>query len=370
VPLIRVVATSHVSPVRYQGAVFAFCLLNLLFFLTVQPYQQLGGELLANGDFSQGLERWSLKGEPERISHKAGVLTIHHTEKHSDVLAQCWRAEMLPQPLLLSAEGRCQAVVRGLKSWHEARIDLVAYDAKGEGLYDIRTQLFKLEGDRSWQRAQALFDLPEASQRVCLEISLYDAPGVFQVRQLSLTPGMVSLTYRTGRWLLLAGWLVLILWLIPPFYRYYRQSRLVGWMLVAGMLLLAGVLMPHETRMQIEALTIRSLTGLGVPLTASSPGTIESVWSLWPTEWNLSKYSHLVGFAFLTALFTADRGVGLGVRISTLLLLAVVTEILQYFVPLRTPRLSDLVVDALGIAIGMGLALGAMCFRQRLAPDR
>jgi VanZ family protein len=62
----------------------------------------------------------------------------------------------------------------------------------------------------------------------------------------------------------------------------------------------------------------------------------------------------------LGLLLCFDRALSVGKGVSTLLLLALTSEILQFFVPLRTPRVSDLVVDALGIALGMGLARLAM----------
>jgi hypothetical protein len=350
--------------------VLAFCLLNLIFFITVQPYCRLGDELLMNRDFSQGLQHWNLQGEVERVSHGGGVLTIDHPAKSSDTLAQCWRAEELPQPLLLSAEGRCQGVVQGPQAWHEARVDLVGYDAKGEGLYQTRTRLFGLQGDHAWRKVEALFELPQASQRVCLEISLFAAPGRFQVRQLSLTPGGVSESYGAGWWLLLAGWLVLTAWLLPPLYRYFRESPLGGWLLLAGALLMAGTLMPHELRQQLEEAILWCMALFDLPLMAASQDSVENAWMLWPQVWDLSKYSHLLGFALLASLLAVGRDTGLNRRTLALLPLAVATEILQYFVPLRTPRLSDLVVDLLGILLGVCLVSLLRWIRSRLLAGR
>jgi hypothetical protein len=344
--------------------VLAFCLLNLLFFTMVQPYRPLGDELLVNQDFSQNLIAWRVDGDVGALSHDKGVVTINHSSASSTTLAQCWPKSLLPQPLLLSAEGRSEHVVRGSKNWHEARIDLVGYDAQGRGQYQVHTRLLNLAGDRSWQAAQALFRLPSTAQRVCLEISLYAASGRFQVRHLSLTQGIESTPFGIGRLMLLTGWLLLALFLGRRLYRHYRGRMLGRWLLLAALLLLAGVLMPHELRQQMEEGILSLLTGLGLSLSQADRLCDSSVWALCAERWSLSKLAHLLGFILLALLLSADRAITLGSRLKALLLLAMVSETLQFFVPLRMPRLNDLVVDILGIVIGMVLATLALRIRQ------
>ncbi len=354
----------------YFGVVLFYCLINLLFFLTSQPYRSLGNELLTNGDFSEDFAGWSVQGESSRLSLQSSVLTIDHPVAASTTLAQCWPAETLPQPLLLSAEGRSDGVVHGSKPWHQARIDLVGYDVHDRGQYQVRTRLLSLEGDRPWQAAKALFRLPAVAQRVCLEISLYTAPGRFQARHLSLTQGVESTPHRIGRWLLLAGWAVMAIWLVRPLYRHYRHHAPGRWLLLVGLLILVGVLLPHELRQQLEEGIVRVLAVSGLRIAPAETLFTQSGWALWPAQWDLSKLSHLFGFALLAALLVVDRSVGLGRRVAMLLLLAVTTETLQFFVPLRTPRLSDLVVDSLGIAIGLGLSAPIVWLVYRFSTRR
>jgi VanZ family protein len=57
--------------------------------------------------------------------------------------------------------------------------------------------------------------------------------------------------------------------------------------------------------------------------------------------------------------------------LSALLLLAVATELMQFFVPLRTPRLSDVIVDSSGVSLGLLLSLAfSMLFRRQAAKQR
>lgn len=345
--------SGRVSAVVYQYVVLAYCLINILFFLSVPPHTRVGAELVANGDFSQGVRGWQLEGRRESVSLNAGVLTLSHPEQDSTVLSQCWDPQALPWPLLLSAEGMSRGVVRGEKSWHESRIDLVGYDDNGEGNYQLRTRLFALEGDQPWVVKSELFQMPADSQRVCLEIAHYSVPGVFLVRHLSLTQGEDKLAFQLGRWLLMAGWLVLAVVLAGPLNRYFKTLRYRRSLMLLGMLVLMGVLIPNDLRQQIEDALLRLLAAAGLPLEATSQNTYQSVWTFWPANWGLSKYAHLLGFALLGGILAGDRQSRLSLRVSALLLLALVTEVVQFFVPMRTPRLSDLVIDAMGILGGM-----------------
>ncbi len=348
-------------------AVLVYCLINLLFFLATRPYTPQGAELLRNAAFGDGLRDWRIEGSAQGVASAHGVLTIDHATALSTTLAQCWPAHALPQPLILSAEARSEAVVRGVKPWHEARIDLVGYDAGGQGIYRTHTRLLGLDGSRPWQSASALFRLPSEAQRICAEISLYAATGRFQVRRLSLTPGIESPLHTTGRWLLLAGWLLLALRLAGPLYRYLREYARGPWLLLVGALLLGGILMPYALRQQLEGWIVQGLSHIGLPMSVDEALGSDSVWALWPSHWDLSKFSHLAGFTLLAALFATDRRASRWRVVSWLWLLAVTTEILQFFVPLRTPRLSDVVVDCLGIAIGVALGASLAWLSRRRA---
>lgn len=348
---------------RRLAAVVVYCLLNLLFFTTSQAYRASGAELLKNGDFGLGDQGWRLQGEAAGVSFEGGVLSIEHAAATSTTLSQCLPTASLAQPLLLTGAARSRGVVRGDKSWHRARIDLVGYDADGAGLYGVPTRLLSLEGDRPWRKARAHFRLPTQAQRVCLEISLYHAAGRFQVKQLSLTQGVKSTSHRIGRLLLLTGWAGLALWLLPPLYRRYREQPLGRWLLLVTALILVGVLLPQALRQPLESGIWQVLEAIGWPLTPVDTPAMEEGWSLWPAAWDISKFSHLLGFFLLATLLAAQRATDLGRRLGLLLSLALVSETLQFFVPMRTPRLSDLVVD--GAGIGIGLALGALWFRLR-----
>ena len=336
--------------------VLIYCLVNLLFFLNLERYRPVGEELLRNGDFSGGVQGWMVDGARQGLSFDNGTLSIDHPQSASTTLSQCWPMSRLPQLLLLSAESRSLAVVHGAKPWHQARIDLVGYDAQGRGLYQVRTRLIGLQGDRPWRAVQGLFRLPAEAQRACVEISLYAASGRFQVRHLSLFRGVEYLPHRIGRLSLMAGWALLAFWFAYRTLQHYRDRAQGRWLVAAALLLLAGILLPYEWKQTLEGGIASVLAQIGLTLPAGDGLATESNWDLWPRAWDLSKYSHLLGFALLSLLLFADRSLPWMRHAATLILLAAATEIGQFFVPLRTPRLSDMAVDLLGIAIGLGVS--------------
>jgi len=83
------------------------------------------------------------------------------------------------------------------------------------------------------------------------------------------------------------------------------------------------------------------------------------------------KLNHAAAFAALSLSgcfgFPGSRRAVLGVTLA-LLGLGGLIEILQLFVPGRSSEWGDLAADALGIALGTALALGALKVAQRVAP--
>lgn len=343
---------------RYHWIVLVVCLVNLVFFLWLRPFTASGVQLLDNADFVRGLSGWTLNGDGSLLETGAGKLAIDHHATHSSTeVSQCRSADSLPETLILSAEVMSQAVVPGVKPWHEARIDLVGYDSQGEGDYQVKTRLVSLSGDRSWRSYSGIFHKHTSAQTLCVEVSLYAASGRFAVTHLSLYRGVENPSYLFGSRLLLSGWVLLGLWLAKALFDYYRQRVQGRYLLLLLPLLLTGILMPHETRLMIEQQLLPLLSHIGIHLESSEGFSTPGGWALWPQQWDLSKISHLIGFMLMGVILFSEQGVSLGRCFAGLLLLAVATELMQFFVPERTPRLSDVIVDGFGSCLGF--AVGA-----------
>lgn len=102
--------------------------------------------------------------------------------------------------------------------------------------------------------------------------------------------------------------------------------------------------------------------GLGVSLPAETiQGFLEPanrILRTWQSPLAAGKYGHLFCFAMLTLFALAIRrklAVSAKELISFILLLAVATEGFQLFLPGRTTKIFDLVLDLLGALIGFGI---------------
>ena len=343
---------------RLHWIALVFCLINLVFFNTVASYSRQGGQLLRNADFARGLDGWRVEGPKGTLQIVDGTLKIdHQTIRQSTALSQCLPAGSLPERVELSADAGSRAVVRGEAPWHDAHVDLVGYNARGAPDYRGETRLFSLDGDRAWNSYQAVFQKPAAATLVCLRVSLFAAPGAFEVKRLSLYGVADNPLYLMGSRTLLLGWALLGLWLVSTLFRNYRFRPQGRYLLLLLPLLLGGILMPQAARLSIEHHLLPLLSLLGLHFEAVKTLAEPGHWALWPTHWDLSKFAHLTGFALLSIVLFSDRRVSVTRGYSALLLLAVATELMQFFVPERTPRLSDVIVDAAGAGLGLVLIL-------------
>jgi hypothetical protein len=344
--------------------VLFFCAVNLFFFAFVQPYRGFGPELLYNQDFSRGLLGWEFDGASRKAVIDQDVITIDHADKKlSTTLLQCSPKELFPKQLILSAESMSHGVKKGEVSWHEARIDLVDYDIQDVGVYG-KTLLIAMQGDTGWVSSQRLFTVNPSAHKRCVEISLYSSPGQFKVRNLSLKEGERVEAYGWGRNSLIIGWVLLGLCIGRHLYRHYRYRVQGRYLLFLLPLVIGGILMPIELKLLLEKQVILLLSYVGFHL--SSPDLLQDrgLWDLWPAVWDLSKISHLVGFLLISLVLFSEKRANVGFLLLGLLLLALSSELLQFFVPERTPRLSDLTVDTLGVLSGWLLLLVVRGIRQ------
>jgi VanZ family protein len=350
---------------RFYWLILAFCILTLFFFYKVPQFEKAGPELLKNGDFSQGVEGWELDGSISFVEIDQASLVIDHgNQRHSTTLLQCWLVQALPRQLILSAESSSHNLKMGDAFWHLGRIDLVGYDAHGEGIYR-NTRLISMQGEKDWVFTERDFDLPASAVRRCVEISLYSASGQFHVRQLSLKRAEPVAAYKWGRTILLTAWFLLGLRFVGDLFKYYRWRVQGRYLLFLLPLLMGGILMPNDIRMTIENQIFSFWAYLGFqPIDTTLHGDT-GVWDLWPKHWDLSKISHLLGFMLLSLVLLSEKERDQGFLIFGLLLLALTTECLQCFVPERTPRLSDIMVDSLGILLGWLLLLTVWGVRQK-----
>ncbi|MBL3590186.1 MAG: VanZ family protein [gamma proteobacterium endosymbiont of Lamellibrachia anaximandri] len=343
--------------------------LTLLFFTSISPVKPVGPELLINPLFEQGLEGWRLGSGKSEVSKPAAVaelLVDNAPGSESSSVIQKLDAQGLPKQLLLQGEVRTSGVGSGRRSWHEARVELIAYDSFGQGFYHIPYILAGLIGDNEWRGYSLLVTVPEEAVELRLEIGLYHVPGRIWVRGVALHQAEPQTLFSAGKLLLALLWLVAALWTLRLLLQYYWSTP-QGWMIALLLLLIvAGILQPQEVKQAIEVQIQQLGQWLGIHLEISRYHHGFDPLAFWPVSWDISKLGHLLGFFLLSAGLFLDSKTRLPSVLIGLLLLAVSTEVVQFFVPGRTPRLSDVVVDMLGVLAGWLSARSIMAVQTRL----
>jgi hypothetical protein len=357
---------------RFHWAVLIFSLLNLAFFTSIQSHLTVGDQLIENAGFTRKLASWKIAGDKRSVTVHEGTLRIDHPGvKTSTMVSQCHPAEAFPDTLMLSVEAMSRAVVRGFKPWHEAQVSLVGKNVRGEGIYQVKSRLLGMDGNQKWRTFSGVFHKSASADEVCVVVALYFSSGSFDVRQLALYRAVDNPLYLFGFYFLLLGWIVIGVWLARALFEHYSVRPQGRYLLLLLPLLLGGILMPETVRQTIEQRLLPLFSGFGLHLKSVEAVGSQDHWALWPAHWDLSKLSHLTGFMLLALILFSERGISISRGISALLLLAVATELMQFFVPLRTPRLSDVIVDSSGAGLGLLLSLVVgMWFWRRTVKQR
>jgi VanZ family protein len=357
---------SYDGPYKHYLLALILCLASYLFFNLVTPYVSMGEQLLVNADFSQDSKGWKTWGNNPTLQAKEGTATLTHlVTGASSVISQCHERDALPDVVSAGIEARTQGLVLGEKSSHEARVGMVWRDFDGNINYRLSNAVVRLREDQSWRHYHATMLLPSRVEHICFRISLNGSQGVFQIRNPSLYQIQPTQSYRVGWWLFLLTWLGFGLWWLVLLGRYYwprpQKNYLVAILLVA----IGGILMSNEMK---ESLLIMIYSWLN-----NQPwldvGILNSSLSQWiPTSsyhyWDLSKTAHLVVFFLLSCVVFSQRSVPTRWLLSGLVVMAICSEVVQYFSSGRTPRVKDLIVDTTGILLGLWLMRSYYWVRQ------
>jgi hypothetical protein len=340
--------------------------LNYLFFTTMDGYVVDGEQLLDNLDFSDELSGWLVGGSRDRIQASKGIVTIHHEVRtKSNSLSQCWDREMFPDQILLRLTTATTDLVPGEKPWHQARAGLIGYLPNGKKNYRLSSGLVALYQDEPWKAYEQGFSVDDAFERVCMTIGLQGSKGVFQFKDPALYPARVPTEYSLIKSLLLAIWLFACsYWLSLLVKHYYRKTQMV-YLSIMLVVITVGILMSAELKSEVTNwlssyappfITVAIINDMGISL--------QFLGDLLPQRWDASKFGHLLGFFLMSATLFSEKEKSAWLLLPGLVLLALVSEILQHYVPGREPSISDAMVDLVGIIAGWWLVRGYYKLRQ------
>lgn len=321
------------------------------FFLTFERYRTNGPELLADPEFRQGLAQWKRhgRGTVEITGSGAIRIKVRSGEKNA-AISQTLDSTGFDL-LRLSGELRTRNIQVGQQRWQQAR--LVLQSARLGGERNGVEPVVYLSGSNTWQRYHKVVTLPEYSATMNVRAQVLGATGDLEVRSLSLRP-VVEQTgfplYRNigiGMWILLA---LSLAWRLPGQMRFDLPHILLYAVIVAT---ITGIMIPSELQKSLNGL-VGSLLPLSLQdyFITNEPGVLDT------HDYRIfSKVGHGVFFAVTAFLLSwARREMRAPQVLLLLLLLAGVTETLQFFANERTPHIKDVAIDGAGILLGLIVA--------------
>jgi len=359
-------------------AAAALAIGTLLSFTQYDGYRPLGGNLLANGDFSGGLDAWRWRG----TSDTAGVtvkrdgedapayVEIHNSDiAHS---ANLWQVVAEPgrfDHVSVEFDLLLKDVVAGRKSEHQARIVLASYDSSGRGLWHHPHIFLVEDGSHGWQHYRATFPVGRDVHEMHLTAQLNRATGSMRLRGVTLRGAEARADWLALQSLLIALWALLGVALARNLLR-SGPGRMAGMIALAvAAVFLLGTLSPKQIQTIAEN-DIVALYSSGQtpgddpapaekqaekPAKSASPATRPAQ----PPDFELlkpGKLAHFLLFALFGAALALRRPRAAAVFLSASLILAAVCgEVLQFFAHGRTPALQDIAINALGAFAGVGI---------------
>lgn len=328
------------------------------FFNAYPRYRAKGGELLINADFGDGLAGWS--HAEDGIEWRDGEVTLRSSDSARSLQISQAVASLAPGTLLLLAcDFKTQDLIGGTQPWEAGRIALFSFNSAGKAIYHRAHTLARQTGSRDWSHVERTFEVGEQVAKLEVTAQLLRSRGEMSVRGFSLRPVVLKAEFKQFRQWLLIAWAPLAIWIAVPFARAAVADRVHGLVLVLAVGILVGVLMPEAAKESLGAAIWPTKGGAKAAFVASDIDDNHR-FGLAPKLPNpdIFKLGHLVMFALLACTLAVGRPyrVSMTAQLGYLCLLAVVSEILQLFMPGRTPQLGDIAIDCAGIATGLGCA--------------
>lgn len=321
---------------------------TLALFQLYERYQPSGPELLTDPTFAEGFAHWERSGRGKAWLSDSGVLRLRVDDARGGVAVR----QSLPEAgryrlLRLSGKLQAQDIQPGPRFWQRGRLVLVSLDGN-ERMLAVPHLAADLDGTRAWRRYQAVFRVPSQMRTVRVGVQLIGATGVLAVKELSLREVQEKGAFAWYRYASLVLWALVLIWAGLPWLAQWRGDKAQWTIVLLGLTLLVGTLLPGSLKMQLEWATGAALARLalwGWPL--SGRGS-ESTVLLCSDGW------HLLTFAlFAAAVRRGHPDVSARMLIVWLLTLAAVSETLQFYVDARQPSLIDFAIDSAGLLLGV-----------------
>jgi hypothetical protein len=320
---------------------------TIAFFNGYPRYQPVGPELLVDPAFSAGLLHWEQSGRGAAQVAVDGVLRLQVDERGAGVAVRQSVAEPGRYTLLrLSGKLKSEEIRPGSRFWQRGRLVLVSFDSN-QRMLPVPHLVADLAGTQPWETYQAVFRVPAEVRMLKVSVQLIGATGVLVAKNLSLRAVVERSTYPLCRQLGLLIWLLGLIWIALPWLFRLRYDGPHLLMMLAIIGIFAGTLMPAPLKFAIE-------TEIGTVFSELTEAAVDHSGESWAGSPATSAVGHVLFFLLLAvaARWAAPQQPRRGLLLG-LLGLALVSEVLQFFVEGRQPRLHDFYLDSLSVLAGL-----------------
>lgn len=334
----RSVKTDRRGFIAVVCATLLMIALTLFVFFMVERYQPVGATLLTGPPFSAGLDDWAKNGDVTPDSDGGEQVTLRNDDPDERVFLK--RIVELPPGLTLAyleATVSTEGVAAGEELWQRARVYLAGLDEAGKPDWTEPHNLLRLRGNNEAYRAKQVFTLPSSVTAASLGIELNNATGAMTVSDLQIYP-VEEL----------------------PGFRQLALGLMVCWAILgvaAGAMLFKGI---PAIKLRLGLIAVLGLFAVGLFMSAAMrDALIEGLQFSNAGEGGIEPdmIGHGVAFMIMAALVRLGRpGDSIWLHLGCWMLVAVSSEVLQLFTLDRDPSLADLMVDGIGVILGLSIA--------------
>jgi VanZ family protein len=309
-------------------------------------YEITGSDLLANGDFKEGLSGWQAVDIEDAVEVFSGSAILRNRDSTQAVfIKQTVPVSSGIDVLKLNVSLMTNRILQGSKNWHLARVYMIGITEQGNAIWKTQRVVVKLSGNNSWSNYSGEIPIQEGVSAVVVGVQIAFSTGDILVRRLELYPVQELLGFQWARYILIGAWTVFII-LSARMIVFSMQSLVSrGATIIMALTILAGTLISGSVKEVLAKFLPLSLLGEA------------GEFGLNPHEdlyGQLSQQVHFIEFLALALLLgmiwsSKDRIY----LIMGLMLFAMLTESLQFFTISRQPSIEDWLLDVGGAGTGL-----------------
>ncbi|MFT5701010.1 MAG: VanZ family protein [Desulforhopalus sp.] len=330
-----------------------FVVLVLVTFTIVNLVPQIiniGDDILTAPAYAKSRSSWLKIGHNKAVLDiQNGNLKLENNESKKTVLIyKKIENSSNFKKLRLRANLKSLEVVAGIKAYNSARLLLLQYSKK-EALYTLPHVVASLEGTNENRDYSKVFNISPQTTSLLVAAELSQCAGGLEVGDITLFSVAESHQFMWCKRLILVGWGFLFFILIASYALTVRLPIANVFTLIVFVAIVVGTSMPGEVKESVKQ-TLLDEVRVGAalnPITISTSGRFERYENV--MKFDVTKFAHFCLFSlFVMGVVSLNPLIHVGKVSIDVVMLAIGTELIQFFVEGRNPLVSDVLIDLSG----------------------